>query len=202
MTVGIVSYGGYVPRYRITPEVIGAVWGNDGAAMGKGLNIRAKSVPGPDEDVITMSVEAARAAMARVPWVSPKDVGAMVHETVHCVQLYRGRGNPGWLVEGVADYVRFFKYEGGNIGIKLTPERAKYDASYRVTAAFHAPGISETTFRRARTSSPRLLSCVDVADSADGHRRWRLIIQSCTPAGSRPNTVGSLPTSFSDSSRL
>ena len=77
MTVGIVSYGGYVPRYRITPEVIGAVWGNDGAAMGKGLNIRAKSVPGPDEDVITMSVEAARAAMAKVPWVSPKDVGAI-----------------------------------------------------------------------------------------------------------------------------
>src|SRR2546427_8453968 len=45
--------------------------------MGKGLNIRAKSVPGPDEDVITMSVEAARAAMAKVPWVSPKDVGAI-----------------------------------------------------------------------------------------------------------------------------
>src|SRR5881397_1803043 len=77
MTSGIVSYGGYIPRYRITPETIGAVWGNDGAAMGKGLNIRAKSVPGPDEDVITMSVEAARAAMAKVPWVSPKDVGAI-----------------------------------------------------------------------------------------------------------------------------
>jgi hypothetical protein len=68
----------------------------------------------------------------------PDDVGAMVHETVHCVQLYRGRGNPGWLVEGVADYLRFFKYEGGKIGIKLTPERAKYDASYRVSAAFLA----------------------------------------------------------------
>ena len=44
---------------------------------------------------------------------NPDDIGAMVHETVHCVQLYRGRGNPGWLVEGVADYVRFFKYEPG-----------------------------------------------------------------------------------------
>jgi hypothetical protein len=64
------------------------------------------------------------------------DVGAMVHETVHCVQLYRGRGNPGWLVEGVADYIRFFKYEPGKLGIKLTPERAKYDGSYRVSAAF------------------------------------------------------------------
>ncbi|OWK35595.1 basic secretory protein-like protein [Fimbriiglobus ruber] len=65
----------------------------------------------------------------------PEDIGAMVHETVHCVQFYRSRGNPGWLVEGVADYIRFFKYEPGKIG-RLTPERAKYDGSYRVSAAF------------------------------------------------------------------
>ncbi len=77
MTGGIVSYGAYVPRYRITPKEIGAVWGTDGEAMGKGLNIRAKSVPGPDEDVITMSVEAARACLAKVPLVNPKDVGAI-----------------------------------------------------------------------------------------------------------------------------
>lgn len=65
------------------------------------------------------------------------DIGAMVHETVHCVQLYRGRGNPGWLVEGVADYIRFFKYEPGKIG-RINPERAKYDGSYRTSAAFLA----------------------------------------------------------------
>jgi hypothetical protein len=68
----------------------------------------------------------------------PNDIGAMVHETAHCVQLYRGRGNPGWLVEGIADYIRFFKYEGGNLGMRLTPERAKFDASYRTSAAFLA----------------------------------------------------------------
>ncbi len=77
MTAGIVSYGGYIPRYRIAPKDIGAVWGNDGEAMGRGLNIRSKSVPGPDEDVITMSVEAARACLGKVPDVSPKDVGAI-----------------------------------------------------------------------------------------------------------------------------
>lgn len=65
---------------------------------------------------------------------NPADVGAMVHETAHCVQLYRGR-NPGWLVEGVADYVRFFRYEP-NKPKPLPPERAKYDGSYRTTAAF------------------------------------------------------------------
>jgi hypothetical protein len=61
----------------------------------------------------------------------------MVHETVHCVQLYRGRNNPGWLVEGVADYIRFFKYEPMKPRA-LKPEQAKYDGSYRVTAAFLA----------------------------------------------------------------
>ena len=59
----------------------------------------------------------------------------MVHETAHIIQRYRSRNNPGWLVEGVADYVRFFKYEPGKIG-PINVARARYDRSYRVTAAF------------------------------------------------------------------
>jgi len=76
MEVGIVSYGAYVPRYRITPEEIGKVWGVDGKAMGKGLMIFSKSVPSPDEDTITISVEAARNMMKRTS-VNPKDIGAI-----------------------------------------------------------------------------------------------------------------------------
>jgi hypothetical protein len=67
----------------------------------------------------------------------PDDFGAMVHETAHVVQHYRGGKNPGWLVEGVADYVRFFKFEPGNLG-RIDPKTARYDGSYRVTAAFLA----------------------------------------------------------------
>lgn len=67
----------------------------------------------------------------------PDDVGAMVHETAHVVQHYRGRRNPGWLVEGVADYVRFFKFEPGNLG-PINARRAHYNQSYRVSAAFLA----------------------------------------------------------------
>lgn len=70
------------------------------------------------------------------------DVGSLIHETAHSVQQYRGRGNPGWLVEGVADYVRFFKYEAKKPA-KLAPEKAKYNGSYRTTAAFLAY-LSET----------------------------------------------------------
>ena len=76
MKVGIVSYGAYVPRYRITPDEIGKVWGVDGKAMGKGLMIFSKSVPSPDEDTITIAVESARNMMRRCD-VRPKDIGAL-----------------------------------------------------------------------------------------------------------------------------
>jgi len=76
-------------------------------------------------------------ASARYFKTHPKDVGALVHETVHVVQQYRGRHNPGWLVEGVADYIRFFKYEPGKLG-RINPRTARYNGSYRVTAAFLA----------------------------------------------------------------
>ncbi|MCI4349454.1 MAG: hydroxymethylglutaryl-CoA synthase [Thermoplasmata archaeon] len=73
---GIVSYGAYVPRYRITPEEIGKVWGTDGAAMGQGLNIVRKSVPAPDEDTITISTEALRTALIRGR-IDPQEIGAL-----------------------------------------------------------------------------------------------------------------------------
>lgn len=59
--VGIVGYGAYVPRFRIKAQEIARVWG--GAE--EGLPIDEKAVPGLDEDTITMSIEAARNAMAR-----------------------------------------------------------------------------------------------------------------------------------------
>ncbi len=63
------------------------------------------------------------------------DMGAMVHETAHVVQSYRSRRNPGWLVEGVADYIRFVVYEPENIG-GFNPRRARHDQSYRTSARF------------------------------------------------------------------
>ncbi len=76
MQAGIVSYGVYVPRYRITPAEIGKVWGVDGAQMGQGLNIHRKSVPGPDEDTITISTEALRVALVRGR-IDPQEIGAI-----------------------------------------------------------------------------------------------------------------------------
>ena len=66
----------------------------------------------------------------------PDDQGAVIHELVHVVQQYRHRNNPGWLVEGIADYIRWFKYEPPTKRPHPNPARAHYNDSYRTTAAF------------------------------------------------------------------
>jgi len=59
--VGIIGYGAYVPRYRLPGAEVARIWtGGTG-----GSPVKEKSVPGLDEDVITMSIEAARNALAR-----------------------------------------------------------------------------------------------------------------------------------------
>lgn len=59
--VGVVGYGAYVPRYRIAAKEIARIWTDNNG----GVPVDAKSVPGPDEDTITMSIEAGRNALAR-----------------------------------------------------------------------------------------------------------------------------------------
>ncbi|NJM40810.1 MAG: hydroxymethylglutaryl-CoA synthase, partial [Anaerolineae bacterium] len=63
-SVGIVGYGAYVPRYRLISQEVSELW-TDGNATSP---VREKSVPGLDEDVTTMSIEAARNALSRSSW--------------------------------------------------------------------------------------------------------------------------------------
>lgn len=74
--VGIVSYGASVPRYRIKSEDIARVWGEDPEAIKKGLGVFEKSVPSPDQDTTTLSVDAARIAIARAR-LDPTTIGAV-----------------------------------------------------------------------------------------------------------------------------
>ena len=62
--------------------------------------------------------------------------GAVVHELVHVVQQIRGHKAPGWLIEGSADYIRWFKYEPRSLRPVPNPARAKFTDGYRTTAAF------------------------------------------------------------------
>ena len=73
---GIVGYGAFVPRKRIKSEEIARQWGKDPATIERGLLLKEKTVPGIDEDTITISVEAARYALDRCG-IDPARIGAV-----------------------------------------------------------------------------------------------------------------------------
>jgi len=73
---GIVGYGAYIPRNRIKVEEIAKVWGADAPSYKKGLMLEEKSVPSPDQDTITMSVEASKNALKRAG-IDPREIGAV-----------------------------------------------------------------------------------------------------------------------------
>jgi hydroxymethylglutaryl-CoA synthase len=70
--VGIVGYGAYIPRYRLPGTEVSRVWTN---GLG-GSPIQEKAVAGLDEDVTTMSIEAARNALARAQ-IDPRKLRAV-----------------------------------------------------------------------------------------------------------------------------
>jgi len=73
---GIVGYGAYIPRNRIKVEEIAKVWGADAPSYKRGLMLEEKSVPSPDQDTITMSVEASKNALKRAN-IDPSEIGAV-----------------------------------------------------------------------------------------------------------------------------
>lgn len=76
MAVGIVGWGAKLPRNRIKLEEIASVWGADAPSYKRGLLLFEKSVPSPDEDVITLAVGAARNALKRAG-IDRRKVGAI-----------------------------------------------------------------------------------------------------------------------------
>ena len=67
----------------------------------------------------------------------PGDIDVVTHEVMHIVQAYGDTDAPGWLTEGIADYVRYkFGVDNTGAGWKLSDYNPKqnYDNSYRITA--------------------------------------------------------------------
>ena len=63
------------------------------------------------------------------------DFGMVAHELTHVVQAYPP-GGPGWLVEGIADYIRIVHFEPQAPRPKIDPEKASYKDAYKTTAMF------------------------------------------------------------------
>lgn len=99
---------------------------------------KMKGVAHAVRDRITISADFVRA--------HPDDFGMVIHELTHVVQSYPA-GGPGWLVEGIADYIRIVHFELGAPRPKL-PRLASYKDAYKTAAMFlewievkHKPGL-------------------------------------------------------------
>lgn len=83
-------------------------------------------------------------------WIDehPDDIGLVLHELVHVIQAYPP-GGPGWVTEGVADYLRWGIFEGKELSWFPRPKGPQgYRRSYQVAGGFllwleagKAPGI-------------------------------------------------------------
>lgn len=69
----------------------------------------------------------------------PQDIDVVTHEVMHIVQNYGRSVGPGWLTEGIADYVRNqfgVNNQGANWKLPDFKPTQNYTNSYRITARF------------------------------------------------------------------
>ncbi len=69
----------------------------------------------------------------------PGDIDVVTHEVMHIVQAYGDTPGPGWLTEGIADYVRYryaVDHAGADWKLPDVDQNQHYTNSYRVTARF------------------------------------------------------------------
>ncbi|MCD9017202.1 basic secretory family protein [Parachryseolinea silvisoli] len=93
----------------------------------------------------------------------PGDIDVVTHEVMHLVQSYPHRAGPGWLTEGIADYVRYaYGVDNQGAGWSLPAYAASqhYTNAYRVTARFLLwlekdvkPGLVKTLDNAMRTNA-------------------------------------------------
>jgi hydroxymethylglutaryl-CoA synthase len=62
-SVGIINYGTAIPRYRLKIADIAKAWKKNPDEIVKSLGVKEKSVPGVDEDAVTLAVEAGFSAI-------------------------------------------------------------------------------------------------------------------------------------------
>jgi hypothetical protein len=113
---------------------------SDGFTAPKKFKITIKPTDGvaaTDNTDVEVSEEWIKGQLRKPEW--NEAIGSVIHELVHVVQQYGNQRNPGWMVEGIADYYRWFHYEPVAHRPKLSARRAaraRYSDSYQTTAAF------------------------------------------------------------------
>ena len=84
-----------------------------GKKVDKALKVRAEFIHDPKGDIAWASGNTITVNLAKTLQGSHLDEGIMIHELTHVIQPYPD-SVPGWLVEGIADYTRWVRYEPHN----------------------------------------------------------------------------------------
>ncbi|MBI2039534.1 hydroxymethylglutaryl-CoA synthase [Candidatus Microgenomates bacterium] len=74
--IGIISYGVYIPKFRIKPTDIAQSWGKEAPEVEKSLGVMEKAVASYDEDAVTLAIEAAQKALITGN-INPEDIGGI-----------------------------------------------------------------------------------------------------------------------------
>ena len=143
---GIISYGVYVPDFRIKADEIARQWGENAEAIKSSLLIEEKSVPDLDEDAATIAVEASRAAIRRAE-IDAREIGA----------IYVGSESHPYAVKPTATIV------AAAIGASPSLTAADWEFACKAATASFQAGISLVESGRAK-----YVLCVgaDVSQSA------------------------------------
>src|SRR3989344_4236503 len=75
--VGILSYGVYIPFYRLKVDDIAGAWGKQQTDIKSSLGIAEKSVAGFDEDSVTLGFEASHNALSQGR-INPETIEAIL----------------------------------------------------------------------------------------------------------------------------
>ncbi len=72
-------------------------------------------------------------------WINenPDDIGLVIHEMVHVIQAYP-QPEPWWITEGIADYIRYHRFEPSKPRRRIDPKTANWRDSYDTAAEFLA----------------------------------------------------------------
>jgi hypothetical protein len=83
-----------------------------GGRIGKAVEVRVEFVDDPKNDIAWASGNTITMNLAKTGKGASFE-GILIHELTHILQPYKGPV-PGWLVEGIADYTRWVRYEPHN----------------------------------------------------------------------------------------
>ena len=107
---------------------LAAFLASDGFSPPREVTLRFKKINAPGQ-AFGSTIECS------INWVTknPEDFGMVAHEMVHVIQQYKKPG-PGWLTEGIADYVRYYVIEPGSPRARFDINRSNYKSGYQPTA--------------------------------------------------------------------